>query len=326
MQHDLRHARFHQTFVHAKLTKAPNTNLLKLIWYSRTDTKNAYVLRSSYLHASRGLPRELIVLAKISRAETVRVERRTILTFEGLSRLVRHVILQFVSRQESVSKEPCDYFKEEPGIIRAELTSEYWLHLSGNFIAKDGQKRLFAFCGQLATAMRTHEPPKVSDMRDLLGQALHRLPDMKPRNRLPFLALFYLYNLAVTVDLQIDDNRGILQLYEKELTTPTVEAMLLALLTQCTLQWPLDEHDITLRTYFDGKGRDEGIRIDNLFEVGLILELAERYRVHGDTDKAKGLIHFAVENHPGNESLIQFELEFDPSKQIKWQEVMELKH
>ena len=38
MQHDLRHARFHQTFVHAKLTKAPNTNLLKLIWYSRTDT------------------------------------------------------------------------------------------------------------------------------------------------------------------------------------------------------------------------------------------------------------------------------------------------
>ncbi|GEM_PF-1074041 len=38
MQHDLRHARFHQTFVHANLTKAPNTNLLKLIWYSRTDT------------------------------------------------------------------------------------------------------------------------------------------------------------------------------------------------------------------------------------------------------------------------------------------------
>ena len=62
--------------------------------------------------------------------------------------------------------------------------------------------------------------------------------------------------------------------------------------------------------------------MDNLLEVGLTLELAERFRVGGDTDNARNLIRFALENHPGNQSLMRFEREFDPSKQINWKEVM----
>ena len=284
---------------------------------------HAYALRSSYLHASKGLPREL-TLEPTSRAETTRVGRATILTFEGLGRLVRHVILQFILRQESVANEPCDYSGEEPGIIRLELAPEYWLHRPGNFTAKDGQKRLFAFCGQLAVAMRTDKSPTITDMRDMLRQARSRLAGMTRKDRLPFIALYRLFNLVVPADDRIDDNSDIARLNEKELALPTIEAMLLALLTQGAPPWPLEEHEKALRAYFGGKGRYQGIRMDNLLEVGLTLELAERYRVGGDTDKARNLISFALENHPGDQSLMRFEREFDPSKQIRWQEVMEL--
>ena len=284
---------------------------------------HAYALRSSYLHASKGLPREL-TLGPTNRAETIRVGRETILTFEGLGRLVRHVILQFILRQESVANEPCDYSGEEPGIIRAELAPVYWLHRPGNFTARDGQKRLFAFCGQLAVAMRTGKPPAITDMRDMLSQARSRLAGMTRKDRLPFIALYYLFNLVVPADDRIDDNSDIVRRYEKELALPTIEAMLLALLTRDAPPWPLEKHERALRAYFGGKGRYQGIRLDRLLEVGLTLELAERYRVGGDTCKAGNLISFALENHPGNESLMRFEREFDPSKQIKWQEVMEL--
>ena len=284
---------------------------------------HAYALRSSYLHASKGLPREL-TLGPTSRAETTRVGRATILTFEGLGRLVRHVILQFILRQKSVANEPCDYSGEEPGIIRLELAPEYWLHRPGNFTAKDGQKRLFAFCGQLAVAMRTDKSPTITDMRDMLRQARSRLAGMTRKDRLPFIALYRLFNLVVPADDRIDDNSDIARLNEKELALPTIEAMLLALLTQGAPPWPLEEHEKALRAYFGGKGRYQGIRMDNLLEVGLTLELAERYRVGGDTDKARNLISFALENHPGDQSLMRFEREFDPSKQIRWQEVMEL--
>ena len=284
---------------------------------------HAYALRSSYLHASKGLPREL-TLGRTSRAETTRVGRKTILTFEGLGRLVRHVILQFILRQKSVAHEPCDYFGEEPGIVRMELAPEYWLHRPGDFTAKDGQKRLFAFCGQLAVAMRTDKPPAISDMRDMLRQARSRLTGMTRKDRLPFIALYRLFNLVVPADDRIDDNGDIVRLYQRELALPTIEAMLFALLTQGAPPWPLEKHERTLRAYFVGKGRYQGIRMDSLLEVGLTLELAERFRAGGDTYRAKNLISFALENHPGNQSLMRFEREFDPSKQIKWQEVMEL--
>ena len=284
---------------------------------------HAYALRSSYLHASKGLPREL-TLGPANRAETTRVERETILTFEGLGRLVRHVIRQFISRQESVPKEPCDYSGEEPGVIRAEFAPEYWLHRPGNFTAKDGQKRLFAFCGQLAGAMRTKEPLKITDMRDMLREARSRLAGMTCEDRLPFIALYCLFNLVVPADDRIDDNSDIVRLYENDLARPTIEAMLLALLTQGAPPWPLTDHERALHAYFGGKRRDEGIRMDNLLEAGLTLELAERYRVDGDTDKAGSLVRFALENHPGDQSLMRFERDFDPSKRIKWQEVMGL--
>ena len=285
---------------------------------------HAYALRSSYLHASKGLPREL-TLGPATRAETTRVvERGTILTFEGLGRLVRHVIRQFISRQESVPKEPCDYSGEEPGVIRAEFAPEYWLHRPGNFTAKDGQKRLFAFCGQLATAIRAKEPPKISDMRDLLREAGSRLAGMRREDRLPFVALHCLFNLVVPADGRIDDNSDIVRLYKEDLALPTIEAMLLALLIQRVPPWPLTDHERALDAYFGGKRRNEGIRMDKLLEAGLTLELAERHRADGDTDKARSLISFALENHPGNQLLMRLEREFDPSVQIEWREVMGL--
>ena len=284
---------------------------------------HAYGLRSSYLHGSKGLPRELI-LGATSPAETTRVGRGTILTFEGLSRLVRHIIPQFISRQEFVPNEPYDYFREEPGMIQVELAPKYWMHQPGDFGAKAGRRRLFAFCDQIATAMRTNNPLETTDIREMLKLVRNRLDRMRRYDRLPFIALYCLFNLAVPADDRLGDNSDIVRLYREDLALPTIEAMLLALFTRSVPQWPLDDHESALLAYLDGKGRDQGIRMDNLLEAGLTLELSERYRLRGDTDKARSLIRLALENYPGNEALMRFEREFNPSNQIQWQEVMGL--
>ena len=284
---------------------------------------HAYRLRSSYLHGSQGLPRELI-LGPTSATETIRVEQGTILTFEGLSRLVRHLIPQFISRQEPVPKEPYDYFREEPGMIQVELAPKYWIHQPGDFSAKAGRRRLFAFCDQIATAMRTNSPLEIIDMREMLMLVRSRLDRMKRDDRLPFIALYCLFNLVVPADDRIDDNSGIVRSYRKDLDLPTIEAMLLALFTRSVPQWDLGDHESALRDYLDGRGRDRGIRMDNLLEAGVTLELAERYRGRGNTEKANGLIRLALENHPGNQGLMRLEREFDPVERIQWEAVMGL--
>ena len=167
------------------------------------------------------------------------------------------------------------------------------------------------------------EPAKISDMRDLLREAGSRLAVMRREDRLPFVALHCLFNLVVPADDRIDDS-DIVGLYEKDLTFPTIEVMLLELLIQRVPEWPLADHERALDSYLRGKRRNQGIRMDKLLEAGLTLELAERYRADGDTDKARSLISLALENHPGNQPLMRLEREFDPSVQIEWREVMGL--
>lgn len=241
-----------------------------------------------------------------------------------MSRLIRHIIPQFISRQEYVRNEPYDYFREEPGVIQVELAPKYWIHQPGDYSAKAGRRRLFAFCDQIVTAMRTNDPLKITDKREMLTVVRNRLDRMKRSDRLPFIALYCLFNLVVPADDQIDDNSDIVRSYRADLALPTIEAMLLALFTRSVPRWDLDTHESALRAYLDGKNRDQGIRMGNLLETGLTLELAERYRGRGDTDNASDLIRLALENHPGSQGLMRLEREFDPADQIQWQAVMGL--
>ena len=281
--------------------------------------KHAYDLRSSYLHASISLPRELTI-GPCEGAETVWANHYTVMTFEGLSRLARHIITQFVMRQDAVESEPCDYRDQEPGIIKVPIAPNYWLHRPGDFSAEDGRKRLFAFCGQVVTSMLSKDP--VTDLRDLLRQAHEGMETMKRRDRLPFLALYCVFNLAVSPEERLDDNSAVVSRYRQDLSLPTIENMLLALFTNSVLSWPLADHADLLLNYLDGPERSRGIRMAPVLEAGLTLELAERYRVTSDLGEAKRLVSLAVENHPGHRALMQLEQHFPPDEQIRWKAVM----
>lgn len=62
--------------------------------------------------------------------------------------------------------------------------------------------------------------------------------------------------------------------------------------------------------YFKERDNKMSFRCLQLFESGMLLQLAERYREAGDVDKAIELIEKAVENYPNHICLRQFEIEF----------------
>ncbi len=285
--------------------------------------RHAYSLRSKYLHGSIELPREF-TLGPVGKAETVCVDGKTLLTFEGLSRVARHLIRRYVMRQKTVEAEPCDYSQDEPGVVRGRMAPEYWLGHPGPFSYSDGRLRLFAFCGQVSAGLSGDGPVTLTDIRQVLTQARSRFSTMKKYDRLPFLALYCLYNLVAPIDRRLDDNSKIVNQYRQELSDPSIEAMLLAMVTRTTPSWPLSEHREVHDAYFEGKERDKGLRLNALLEVGLTLELAERYRLDHDIGEARALIAFAVENHPGHQSLMRFEEGHDATEQIAWRRVMGL--
>ena len=141
------------------------------------------------------------------------------------------------------------------------------------------------------------------------------VPEHGNRTATPFLALHCLYiGLSPTTDRADGDDT--LRRYGKDLEEPTIEAMLLALLTGYTPAWSLAAHRKVHDAYFAGRGRDKGVKIPDLLEVGLTLELAERFRLDGRVDEARELLAVVVENLPGDQRLIRFEHHFDGSEPI----------
>ncbi|MDE0312396.1 MAG: hypothetical protein OXI52_09040 [Caldilineaceae bacterium] len=284
--------------------------------------KEAYSTRSRYIHSLREPPPTLS-LGIGDYSETRSIDRVTILTFQGLARLTRCVITEFIRRQPKVETESYDYGRDRHGIIQIPLTDfapQYWIHQVDELTVDSGRLRLEGFLNQIVSYLRQEDNASVTDIREMLSESVRKFPNMNQDQRRPFLALHVLFNKLVTPDLQM--NTKIARKYMAEFEDPSSEAMLVKLLSNEIPNWTLDEHEKVYREYLRSQGKKNGLKAPPSLVAGCALEIAERFRVSGDLESAQELITSAVENYPGHEPLYTFESTFDPEKPINWREVV----
>ena len=82
----------------------------------RQAVREAYNIRSSYVHTLRRMPNEIKLPGRFDKV--IAVDRKTYLTFEGLTQLARHVITEFVNRGTQVKTEDYDYHLERFNVVR----------------------------------------------------------------------------------------------------------------------------------------------------------------------------------------------------------------
>ena len=282
--------------------------------------RESYILRSKYIHELKELPRVLSLGA--SYTETTRINRVTHLTFQGMTRLVRHVITEFIKRQPKVEKEVYDYRSELAVIVEVPVDPRYWVGNPKGLTSSSGQVYLEGFLEQIAKYCQ--KPDEIfTDMRDVLTEVEKQFPNMTVNCRRPFLALYLIFNKLVPPNIQMKNFNKIQRRYDKEFDSPSVEAMLVYLvLGAIPNAWPLSEHDRVHNTYFHNQGKKNRLKVRRNLEAGLSLALAERYRTTGDAERALELVTYAVENYPGHAPLRELEQAFDPSEAIDWRDVV----
>ena len=82
----------------------------------RQAVREAYNIRSSYVHTLRRMPNEIKLPGRFDKV--IAVDTKTYLTFEGLTQLARHVITEFVNRGTQVKTEDYDYHLERFNVVR----------------------------------------------------------------------------------------------------------------------------------------------------------------------------------------------------------------
>ena len=278
--------------------------------------KRCYELRSRYVHRLRELP-DLLAMG-FTRGDTVFIQDEEMLTFEGLSRLARQTIKQFIQRQPRVDKEVYDYRPERAGIIRAPMAPKYWIGNTENFRTDSVRRRLEGFLSQLAAVIGDDTGSAVTDMSDVLVEIERLLPNMNNEKRRAALVLHRVFNRFVAGKDSSAEEPARVRQYSELLDWPSIEAMLLHLLLEAVPEWTLDEHRTVHDDYLRNQGKKNCLKIPRLFRSHLSLVLAERYRQAGDSEQARDLISVAVENDPGRAELHQLETDFDPHTSIPW--------
>ena len=278
--------------------------------------KQAYDLRSRHIHALKELP--TLLTAGFHNGETFSINRVTMLTFQGMTRLARHVITEFIKRQPKVATEVYDYKDERAGIVKLPLAPQYWLGHVEDLTVSSGQQRLEGFLGEIAAGLRQGTDAAVTDLRDILMKVERLLPNMSETQRRPFLALYVLFNRLVIPETLMENLEGIMKHYGTEVESPSVESMLSHLVLGTVPEWSLAEHQAVHDAYLRDQGKPSCLRIPSILKADLSLALAERYRFSGKAECARDLIATAVENYPGHVPLCQLEQTFDPGEMIDW--------
>lgn len=273
----------------------------------------AYRLRSRYIHNIRELPDALT--HPHMHWEMLRNDGKPHLTFQGLSRLARHVIVSFVRQGRKVESEPYAYVTESAGVTTVRLAPECWVWQPLEDIAHS-RGRLQGFLEQLASVM-AHEPDaKLTDIRDMLQGATHKLPNSRPEERAAFIALLALFNFHVHPGQRTENYQEILQRYEADSDLQISENLIARTLLNSTEVWGIDAHIALHSAHCARSAKGKGLLLPRKLDALTTLALAERCRSAGNFEKAAELIAHAVENLPGHKGVLALEQSFDPSAEI----------
>lgn len=280
----------------------------------------AYAARSKYVHQLRRLP-DVVTLGH-GHAETALEGRSTHLTLQGLSRLMRSVIVEFVMRQPTVQHEPYNYHLERTGVVQLPFAPQYWVGGAKGNLAKHGRDKLEGFLQQLASCLLGEPDAVLTDLRPVLAAASEAVPRLEKRLRLPYLALHALFNMHVAVQDSAATPSAIERLIQVELGEPSSESLIAHALSGQIVPWPLKVHQTALDDYLRRRAAPNGLRIPRLFEAALAFELAERLRQADEMEECQATVALAVENHPGHPGLLEFETNLQATVPIRWRDVM----
>lgn len=278
----------------------------------RDALTEAYRLRSRYLHSIRTLPDMLT--ADLNFCESIRIDGAMYLTLQGLERLAHAVISEFVRRGPKLGKETHNYSLERYGIISAPLAPEYWIGRPEGLTAKTAKRWLEAFVEQYSSALQ--KQGALTDLTDVLPRIEELLPKVKAAQRRPLLALYFMYNATVPAAKKSKHVEIIWERYKDELADRSAESLIFHQFYGTPPNWPLTDQRAELTAYFDRRNRPRGLRLTPLFELGLLLDLAEQFRIAGKPEEARELLIFAVDNFPSTEKLRELEQDFSEDRPV----------
>lgn len=269
----------------------------------------AYQVRSRSMHSLRTLAPELWRIA--DREDTIWHDDQTVLTLEGLNRLSRHVIRQYVSRAPVGVDEgfKLKYRASLPGQIQMRLAPQFWVGSADSFPAAQGPAVFNALLDMVISARRGEEVSIVDMARPLERIEQLLSAEAKQSSRIPLIATYVLWNAVAPEQYRRPNAGRHIGSHISDLDSPSVPAYVLSMFTGIEHPWSVEQ----LVDLVDGRESELARagpktpelphRVDAAMRLGVAYRLWEK----GDGALAIDSLAKAVELLPGDETLLELE-------------------
>lgn len=276
--------------------------------------KVAYAIRSRSVHSLVDLPEEAWVLS--AGADTVVVPgREAMLTLEGLSRLARHVIRQYVDRAPHGTGEEFNWRAALPGIIYAHLAPQYWLWQHGGFDHGSAERYLTGFVEHLVGLERSEPIADLTGVLEAIERQVRGLQAGSARSAM--LAIYSLWHRVTAIELHRPDAEAILALAAEELAPPGMTGFAVSLLVGPTPDLTAQHWTELAAARTDQRRRRSHLQLPRGFDAALHVMTAERLLDESLLDEAIAAAACAVEELPGCEPLIAWEQAIEHGEAIE---------
>lgn len=236
--------------------------------------KNAYSTRSLYAHQLKPI-REQLKIPYIAEADIFVWEKEPYFTFNGLVRLTHHILTNFVHIQNNLDTEEFAWKYDLPGIVEGEVAPQYWVHISENFEPAMAIKRLSGFLEILQSGIIENQP--IPNLNELLEKYECLIPTSKVDNRIPMLALYYLYNYFIEEKDRITNYSRFTQKYSTDFQCCCIEMMVVSSFEDENWPWELEKCVSVYREYDKKRFSKNNLKIPLFIEIRIILKIANAY-------------------------------------------------
>jgi hypothetical protein len=258
------------------------------------------------VHVLKDLPPEAWVLGE--RADTVSPPGLGIMfSLEGLARLARHVVKSYVDRAPTDLDVDFNWRASLPGQIRVQLAPQYWLWNADAFHHKSVDRYFSGFVGHLMEAL-AERGEGVTDMKTVLQRIEELVPgtaEGAAKNMM--VAIYALWHRVLAPDDHRPEANDFLVKYEDLLSQSEMPSFVVGLLTSEMPEWTDEQWRQLATTRRAQRSEAQHLELPSSVDAALQAMAALKMQEVGNLDEAQAFAGFAVEEMPGNESLIAWE-------------------
>lgn len=260
--------------------------------------KNAYKMRSNYVHELKELEKSLKFPQIIDGGESIHWKNQPYLTFAGLTRLTHHIIYNFIQKQDYLKKERYNWRQDLPNTIQMKIHPKHWIWDEKIFTPSDTNITFSGFLTLLIDKMFHDE--KLIDLRSLMLKIEKFINGgLSDRYKIPMISLYYLYNNLMSADFRSPNYDMFIKDHIKLIFRCNIENMVTILLLNKKWPWDIEESRDHYVKYKVGKFNKDSLNIPHFFELCIIVEIANRFLEKGDVQEFKKWLDIAILEIPG---------------------------